>query len=131
MDKPVIERFPGAEDGAYPINVEEALNRVLGDVRLIKVLVDGFIEEFDNNIEEIRDTLIQGDADGLARKAHRLKGAAASLAMKPIANEAFALEQMGRYNQMDGVPGRIETLIAEGERMKAFAESIDWTALKN
>jgi two-component system, sensor histidine kinase and response regulator len=114
-------------DLSSPLKLEEALERVMGDGPLIKRLIGEFLDGFGADIAQIREALNTGAAQELSRKAHRLKGAAGSLSMVPMAKIAFLLEQQGKSGDLSEAAEHIRQLEVEGERVKAYFSAFDWT----
>ncbi|MFH0729835.1 MAG: response regulator [Pseudomonadota bacterium] len=127
---PVLPDTPVMPDVSPPLYLEKALERVLGDRELIKLLIDEFLSGLDAEINDIRETLGAGGADELGRKAHKLKGAAASLSMEPLAEIAFMLEKQGKSGQLDSAADVVRQLEMEGKRVKAFVSACDWSGVE-
>jgi HPt (histidine-containing phosphotransfer) domain-containing protein len=127
QDQPGTPDHPVRQNVSPPLNMEDALERVLGDGVFIKILFEEFLCGLGTDIEELRATLCAGVADELGRKAHRLKGAAASLSMEPLAEIAFMLEKKGNSGDLDSAADLIRQIEVEGERVKVYLSAYDWT----
>ncbi len=92
---------------------EEVLSRVEGDRDLLREIVDLFVEETPGMLAEIRRCAGEGDAGGLERVAHRLRGTLLNFGARPAAEAALALEQMGRSGDLAGAPSRLSELDLE------------------
>jgi two-component system, sensor histidine kinase and response regulator len=90
----------------------DVLARVEGDRSLLAELVAIFLEESPIRLAEIRRCLVSGDAKGLERAAHTLRGSVGSLGARAAAHAALALEIKGR----DGALAGAEVEVAELER---------------
>ncbi len=90
----------------------DVLARVEGDRSLLAELVAIFLEESPIRLGEIRRCLASGDAKGVERAAHTLRGSVGSLGARAAAQAALALEIKGR----DGALAGAEAEFAELER---------------
>ncbi len=113
--------------GNDPLNLEAALERLMGDVDLLEMLVQQFLEEIPTVLEEIKSALDQGDAEAVYGKAHRLKGAAGNLSADAVAAAALRLEQSGRDGDLDdgsAAMGVLQDCVAD---LQGFVSRIDWS----
>ena len=86
-------------------------------------------QTFDGRVPELLDDLdravTRGDAEGVQRAAHSLKGSAGNFGHAPSFDAAQALEHLGRSGQLHGVAE------AHAEIKKTLSELIDllgeWT----
>jgi HPt (histidine-containing phosphotransfer) domain-containing protein len=83
-------------------NRNVALDRVGGDVDLLKEVVEIFLIEYPQLLELVSEAVAKQDAGLLERSAHSLKGSLATIGAELAANRALVLEMMGRNRQMDG-----------------------------
>ncbi|WP_324156968.1 response regulator [Ideonella sp.] len=84
-DAVVLARaLPGVAVGA-------ALERVAGDSRMYRRLLQGFVEHHGGDAERIVQLAAAGDRAGLARLAHSLAGSAGMLGLTEVASPAAAL----------------------------------------
>ncbi len=98
-------RFPGDA-----LDRELALSRVGGDAELLKEIAALFIEDYPKALAEIRAAAARGDAQGVERAAHGLKGSVANFGAQAVGDAAFHLEQMGRAGDLTGVGKAIDAL---------------------
>ena len=93
MATPAAARHaPEAFLGAEELDAEAALATVLGDVALYVHLASQFIAYHRADPGDMRKLLADGEREGVARRAHSLKGAAAALGLNKLAATATALE---------------------------------------
>jgi CheY-like chemotaxis protein/HPt (histidine-containing phosphotransfer) domain-containing protein len=97
----------------------DVLARVEGDRSLLAELVAIFLEESPLRLAEIRRCLASGDAKGVERAAHTLRGSVGSLGARAAAQAALALEIKGR----DGALAGADVEFAELEREMGRLES--------
>jgi two-component system, sensor histidine kinase and response regulator len=70
------------------------------DWSFFKDCVGMFREDYPEMLSAIRETIRSGDAPGLRRSAHALKGMVGNFGAKAIARTAFVLEEMGRRAEL-------------------------------
>jgi PAS domain S-box-containing protein len=86
---------PVEADAPAAINVTELMERIDGDVEFVAELSDIFREDYPRHLAAAHAFLDAGDAEGLKRTAHALKGALANLAATHAASVAAQLERLG------------------------------------
>lgn len=67
-------------------NVDEGLDRVMGDQDLYSMMLGMFIGSVNDNPISLED-FDSGDLDGLIKKIHMLKGVTGNLALTPLFNQ--------------------------------------------
>jgi two-component system, sensor histidine kinase and response regulator len=82
-------------------NREVALDRVGGDEELLDELVDLYLAEYPRLLQKIRAAVSTGDAPGLYRSAHSLKGSLGALAAEDALEHVLELETRGRATQLE------------------------------
>lgn len=93
-----------------PIDRDTALSRVGGDIDLLREIAKLFLEEYPKVLANLREAASQGDAKGVERTAHGLKGSVATFGASDAVNAALKLEQMGRTQQLQEVAQVLATL---------------------
>ena len=78
------------------IDKAAALQRLDGDMELLRELVELFLKEASPMLAAARGALARRDAQALQQTAHSLKGAAGNLAATAVFEAAKRLEFMGR-----------------------------------
>jgi len=108
------------------IDLPEALNRAMGDVEFLRMLLNEFRNTIPDFLTRLKKAQQDRDMVALAQNAHRLKGAAANLSAKAIAAAALKLEQIGK----SGCPDECEQALAElNKTVQSFNQDlirIDW-----
>ena len=107
---------PGQNSG---VNMKELLERVDGDVAFIEELADVFREDYPRQMSTAEACLKAGDAQGLKRAAHGLKGALANLAATHAAALAASLERLAATGDLATAPELLREL--ETELPRVFA----------
>src|SRR5436190_16020451 len=75
-----------------PFDEAAVLERVEGDVELLREIVELFLEDSLRLREEVRAAVAAGDAAALRRSAHTLKGAASNFGAAAVVAAALQLE---------------------------------------
>ena len=102
-------KHPGAGDG---LDRKAALDRVGGDVDLLKDIARVFLDDCPRSIEELRSAAARGDCPAVERVAHGLKGAASNFGARRVVAAGLAIEQMGRAGKLDDFASALATLEA-------------------
>jgi two-component system, sensor histidine kinase and response regulator len=88
-----------------------AMARLKGDRALLREMIEIFLADAPAMIDAIRNALDDGDAEGLRRAAHTLKGSVANFGVARAVAEAKTLETMGAAGDLFGA----ETVLARLE----------------
>jgi len=113
-----IERVAPAPIPRTSFNTNELLRRVQGNDDLLAELVRLFLDDAPKQIKEIHSAVRDGAASRLEYAAHSLKGSAASLGARALAEAARKLELRGRDKQVDGAEADLAALDREWDRLK-------------
>ena len=111
------------------IDIPEALNRSMGDVDFLKMMLEELHRTVPDYAARIRNAIQARDMETLGSDAHQFKGAAANLGAKAMAHVALQLEQMGKSGSVekaDETLGKLDQAISAFNR---FFEEIDWDAV--
>lgn len=81
-----------------------AMNRIDGDMELMKELVEIFLEDHKNQLSSIEAAIEKKDAYSLDRAAHSIKSALGNLGAMKAHATALALEIAGKENQLSRAP---------------------------
>lgn len=109
-----------AEDidgGLAIVDWEMAQEQVGDDLVVLKEVIGVLLDTCPGMMQEIRQAIGAGDAPGLRRAAHTLKGAVAVLAAAPAAAAALTLENLGREAALDRAPAALVVLEREVNRL--------------
>lgn len=77
-----------------------ALEQTAGDEELLEELLTLFQDSSTSDLELLRQAVAVGDAAGIVRAAHSLKGAAASLGIEGVRQVAAEMEADARQNSI-------------------------------
>jgi DNA-binding NarL/FixJ family response regulator len=110
------DEAPAGQTGGV-FDERRTLERLDGDVELLAQIMEIFVESFPAQMSDIRDALDRGDAEGIARAAHALRGALSNFSAPEALEVVQRLEQAGRtghlgdggevYRQLEGVVERL------------------------
>lgn len=103
MDEETRKRFIDA--GAKP---EEAIYRFLGKEDIYKKFLKKYLA--DTSIDDIKKSVEIGDAYGLFKAAHTLKGVAANLGLESVQNKSSEITEYTREKSF----GELDTEILNG-----------------
>ncbi len=107
-------RPPG---GDKVVDWDEALDRVAGSEETLDELVEIFLEQWPQMMDEIEQGVARADHALLRRAAHTLKGSAAIFGARRVANASDDLSQMGKEGQLDGAEMALRELQDEMDRL--------------
>jgi PAS domain S-box-containing protein len=96
-----------------------AVERLGGDEDLFSEVAGLFLTDTPAQVAQIRQAVKAGDAEGLRRTAHALKGAAGYVGGMATAEAARALEQIGASGDLSGAQAALVTLDREVRRLLA------------
>jgi PAS domain S-box-containing protein len=105
------------------IDWESAIAVVDGDRELLGEIVAAFLIEGPSLLRDIRDALAAGDATGLRRGAHTLKGALRTLGLESAAELAAELEDVGRGGDLSLASTPMARLESQLDQILAEAKS--------
>ena len=95
---PATAADPAAAEPAAPppaFDLAAALDRVDGDVELMKELAGLFLDECPQRMAEIHQAILRRDASGLKKSAHALRGSVANFGAPAATEAARRLETAG------------------------------------
>lgn len=95
-----------------PFDRAAVLDNLGGDESLLAEIGGIFIAEWPGNLARLRAALAAGDAEGLRRAAHSVKGSVANFSADHAVQAARELEYAGRDNRLAEAPQLLEQTIA-------------------
>ena len=93
-------------------DMTEALENVGEDMDLLKEIIEIFLKDFPNQMEQIQEGILAGDSNAVEQAAHSLKGSVANFAAGRAREAAYRLEVLGR----EGNLGEAKEALADLER---------------
>ncbi len=91
------ERQPTKEDA----KLEDLLNRVGGDDKLLRQMIRTFLRETPKRMEALRKTLQRKDGGELSSRAHALKGSVSIFGALLAIQHTQSLQDLGRFGDFD------------------------------
>lgn len=120
----MTESSPATE--AIPVDFTQ-LKKMVGDNRvLFRKLGDQALQEYPAMFARMLQAVQQGDAQGLERLAHTLKGSVANLGAEAPRRLAYSLELLGKSGDTAAAAAILFELEKELERLYAFFTSPLW-----
>lgn len=95
-----------------------ALEQTAGDEELLAELLALFRDSSVADFAHLQEAVAAGDAAGVVRAAHSLKGAAASLGIEGVRRLALAMETDGRNNSVTVARGKLKDMGELLEQLK-------------
>lgn len=98
------------------LNRAIALDRIGGDEELLREIAVLFLDDYPSLMASIRSSCDSGDAGGLERAAHALKGSVSNFGAENAQRAALDVEMMGRLGQLKDAPravARLEKAMAD------------------
>jgi HPt (histidine-containing phosphotransfer) domain-containing protein len=87
-----------------------ALAATDGDTALLKEVIQAFLEECPQLLDELQQAIRYADAPTVQRAAHTIKGAVRLFPDSPVKELAAKLEEMGRNADLANAPATLEAL---------------------
>ncbi len=119
--------LPKKEDAAASAAVFDMpalLSRLMGDKKLAKRVLDGFLGDMPRQLEALSKLVEAGSAAGIEDLAHRIKGAAANVGGEAMRAVALEMEQAGEAGDVAVAQERLPELAAQFLRLQeAIARS--------
>ena len=101
------------------VDHSELVARCMGNVAFAEKILGKFQQQLADELVLLENECNQRDAAGIARVAHRLKGASANVAAGGLRDIFARLEQLGRTDQLRQVPECMDELRSEWSRFQA------------
>ena len=87
-------------------------------------LIDTYISDTSELIEQLRKALSSEDASSFGRNAHSIKSSSASLGALVFSSQARELEMMGKANDLSGAGPNVERLAGDFLVVKRCLEGL-------
>lgn len=100
-------------------SLEQALARVDHDSEIFHTMAEIFVEQGVKDLADTRAALASQDAAGLARAAHRLKGAILQFCAPAVLEATRELEELGKAGNLEAAVAVCATLETELLRLLA------------
>ena len=107
-----------------PFDIAEMRRRLGGDEELVRDIVGLFLEDYPVRMAAIQSAIDSGQADGIRRAAHALKGGASTMSAFAVAEAAGRIEASGEAGDLASVGELFAELTAEMERLAAVLREL-------
>ena len=107
-----------------PMDHEKAVREFCGDAQLVETVVRQFLQKVAEQITMLRQAVADGDAETVAREAHKIKGGAANLTAEPLAQAAAQLEAQAKLARLDGIGVFLEQFEQEFLTLKGYVARV-------
>ncbi|MEO8511823.1 MAG: Hpt domain-containing protein [Chloroflexota bacterium] len=97
-----------------------------GDIAFVRELIEAYLGDAPQQIEQIRRAADAGDAASVVRPAHTLKSSSATVGAQRLASRARRLELASLVNELEGAREDLDGL--DGEWQVTGAALREWTA---
>lgn len=94
----------------FVLDRESILDRLGGDEEIYTMMVDIYLQDFENNCTAVAAAFAEGDVAALRREAHTIKGLLATFSDDGGAAEAAAVEHQARLGELDGLADAVSGL---------------------
>ena len=112
QSKTAVEALPVFD---YPGLME----RTMDDMDLAGTIVEAFMKEIPQWVDELREHMVRGDAEGAGRRAHMIKGAAANTGCMAMSAIAADMQEAGEKGQMETIIALMPELESQLDLLKA------------
>ncbi len=106
------------------VNTQELMERIDNDVDFLAELLELFRRDYPGLMRTAREAIRKGDAVGLQRSTHTLKGALANLAAPTAARLSAELEAMGKQGELRDAEDGIRQLEDELPRVVELLQEL-------
>ena len=116
-----------AEAAEGPIDqttLDELLESTGGDRGFLAELIGTYLDDSPRQIAALRRAVEAGSAEDVARAAHALKGASASLGAAGLSERSRTLEYAARAGDLDGALDAVSAIESEFEAVAAALRSV-------
>ncbi len=99
------------------IELDKLMDRTGGDIELLCDIIEIFVEiDCESRLNDIREALEIGEAEGLHRAAHAFKGSVGNFEAPPAYEAAVLLDTLARQGRVDEAAAafvELERIVAE------------------
>jgi PAS domain S-box-containing protein len=118
---------PTGEDlfcpGEAIFHPQEVLERMMGDEEIVRIVLDGFLEDLPRLLSALENALQGGDRSASERHAHSIKGAAANVSGEQLRRMALVVEKHAAQGDMEAAARSMAELQRAAEALCAAIRS--------
>ncbi len=123
------ERMAQILEGIAPIDFEQAMAVVDGDIEMLGEIAELFFEEAPLLLERLEAAVAEGDQESAKREAHSFKGASGNMGAKRVQLIALESEMSAKNGDIEFVRLMLPLLKAELDAFRSEYESIEWSKI--
>ena len=114
-----LEDAEEAQSAGEPIwDKAGMLARLMDDEPLVMTIIEGFLEDIPQQIQTLQAFVDGGDAKGVERQGHTIKGAAANVGAERLRAVALSIEDAARTGALHGVNAQVGIMQNEFDMFK-------------
>jgi len=103
-----------------PVDLQTALSRFDGDEEFFKEMLEEFLNFVPKKLQKLDEAVKKGDNRLVEKEAHSIKGAAANISAKGIADLSLKLELAGRLGDLAEAKETIDELRTESKNLEQY-----------
>lgn len=115
--------------GTSVFNIEPVLERAMGDMDFLEMLVNEFVRTLPEKVAAIRQCIADRNMACLTQKAHSLRGSGATMGAKRLSAAARKVEQAGDSGDMEAAESGILEVEEEIREFVSLVKTINWSCL--
>ncbi len=108
----------------HPVDLRRIREATMGDEEFMAELIDIFLDDSPAQIRVLRDAIEGREAEVAASAAHRLKGSSGNLGADSLAALCRRVEESGRENRVEKMPGLLRDIEREFSRVKEYLSAV-------
>ena len=112
------------ETNDQAVNLQRIREATMGDEEFMAELIDIYLDDSPAQISALRDAIEGRQGEVAASAAHRLKGSSGNLGASSLAELCRRLEEAGRVNQVDEMPGLLKDVEREFSRVQGYLSAV-------
>jgi HPt (histidine-containing phosphotransfer) domain-containing protein len=112
-----------------PVDISAALRWVDDDRELLAELIEIFLEDCPQRLQELDHAVKEGNASGAREAAHSLKGMVAGFDAGSAHRLAAEMENLGKVGDLSKAIGLLSTLQLEFSRVMNYLKTADWRGM--
>ncbi|MDD3375027.1 MAG: Hpt domain-containing protein [Candidatus Omnitrophica bacterium] len=102
------------------IDLDDVLGRIQGDKELLVELIEIFLDDCPQKINDIKECVERGNLDQLSEAAHSAKGAAANIGAKKLWKTFLEAEEAAKSGAIDQFEEMIVRIDQEFDELKQY-----------
>lgn len=100
------------------LDIETTLTRLKGDKEFLTMLLQVFLDDLPSKLENLEQAIREQDIQSIARHAHSLKGACATIGAMSLQDSAFVMEKAARDEDLAVITDAFPELAGQADKLK-------------